>query len=157
MSHIEELSCDIQRLQSREPRDFPQAFQPLAVTERAWHRLSGLSAFDQCFAFGEAAGRHVRDETRVRVADFRAKRIFRYLKDAASNRLGASVGMELTVTARGGDECLWRRGGLDNLHPRSPLHGGEVFGGLAPVPVRRPLCEGTPAGVGLAGPRLGVS
>ncbi len=72
MPHIEELSCDIQRLQSREPRDFAQAFQPLAVTDPAWHRLSGLSAFDQRFASGNAAGRHVGDETGMRVADFRA-------------------------------------------------------------------------------------
>src|SRR5712671_5956987 len=110
MSYIEELSCDIQRLQSREPRDFAQAFQPLAVTDRTWHRLPGLSAFDQGFASGDAAGWHVGDETGMRVADFRAERIFGYLEDTAANRLGASVGMELTVTARGGDECLWRRG-----------------------------------------------
>src|SRR5215468_8834071 len=101
MSHIEELSCDIERLQSREPRDLAQALQPLAVTDGARHRLSGLSAFDQCFAFGDAAGRHVGDETGMRVADFRAERIFGDFKDTASDRLGASVGMELTMTARG--------------------------------------------------------
>jgi hypothetical protein len=39
MSHIEELSCDIQQLQPREPRDFAQAFQRLAVTERALHTI----------------------------------------------------------------------------------------------------------------------
>src|SRR5258708_9679485 len=143
MTYIEELPSDIQRLQSREPRDFAQALQPVAVTDRTWRRLPGLSAFDQRFASGEAAGRHVGDETRVRVADFRAKRIFGDFKDTASNRLGAAVGMELTVTARGGDERLRRRGGLDNFHPHRGLQPGEVFGGLAHVLVRRGLRDGT--------------
>src|SRR5260221_14483801 len=102
MSYIEELSCDIQRLQSREPRDFAQAFQPLAVTDRARHRLSGLSPFDQRFASGEAAGRHVGDETGLRVADFRAKRLFGDLKDTASNRLGAAGGLGRGGTGGGG-------------------------------------------------------
>src|SRR5262252_6857854 len=117
MLHIEKLSRDIQRLQSREPRDFAQAFQRLAVTERTLHCLPGLSASAQRFASGDAARRHIRDETGMRVPDFRTEWICRDFKDTASNRLGASVRMELTMTARGGDERLRRRGGLDNLHP----------------------------------------
>src|ERR1700694_3710758 len=131
ISHIEELPRDIQRLQPREPRDFAQAFQPLAVTDCAWHRLPGRSACDQRFASTDAARRHVRDETGMRVPDFRAERVRGDFKDTASDRLGASVGMELTMTARGGDERLGRRRGLDNLHPDGGLQGGEVFGGLA--------------------------
>src|SRR5258708_40028622 len=99
MSHIVELSCDIQRLQSREPRDFAQAFQRLAVTERALHRLPRRSAFDQCFASGDAARWHIGDETGMRVPDLRAERIRGDFQDTAANRLGASVGMELTMTA----------------------------------------------------------
>src|SRR5258708_14874929 len=133
MTYIEELPSDIQRLQSREPRDFAQALHPLAVTECAWRRLPGLSAFDQRFASGEAAGRHVGDETRVRVADFRAKRFFGDFKDTSSNRLGAAVGMELTMTARGGDERLRRRRVLDNLYPHGGLQRGEEFGAPAPL------------------------
>src|SRR5215813_12728886 len=147
MLHIEELSRDIQRLQSREPRDFAQAFQRLAVTERALHCLPGLSAFDQRFASGDAAGWHVGDETGMRVPDFRAEWICRDFKDTASNRLGASVGMELTMTARSGDERLRRRGGLDNLYPHGGLQRGEVFGGLANVLVRCGLRDGTHARV----------
>src|SRR5262249_15337630 len=113
MLHIEQLSCDIQRLQSREPWDFAQAFQPLAVTDSAWHRLSGFSAFDERLAPGEAARRHVGNETGMRVADFRAERIFGDFKDTASDRLGAAVGMELTMSARSGDERLRRRRRLD--------------------------------------------
>src|SRR5712691_1796634 len=124
MSHIEELSCDIERLQSREPRDFAQAFERLAVTERALHRLPGRPGFDQRFPSGDAARRYVGDETGMRVPDFRAVRILGDLKDAASDRLGAAVGMEHTMTAGGGNECLRRRGGLDYLHP----HGGPQRG-----------------------------
>src|ERR1700682_5424434 len=115
MPHVEELSRDIQRLQPRETRDFAQAFQRLAVTERALHRLPGRSAFDQRFASGDAARWHVRDETGMRVPDFRAERVRGDFKDTASDRLRASVGMELTMTARGGDERPGRRCGLDNL------------------------------------------
>lgn len=99
MLQIEELSCDIQRLLSCEPRDVAWTFQPLAVAERARHRLSGFSPFDQSFAYGDAAGRHVGDETGMRVPDFRAERSSRDLEDTASNRLGGSVGMELTMHA----------------------------------------------------------
>src|SRR5262249_17314646 len=113
MLDVEQLPRDIQRLQSREPRDFAQAFQPLAVTDRARHHLPGLSAFDQSLAFSDAAGRHVGNETRMRVADFGAERICGDFKDTASDRLGASIRMELAVTARGGDESLRRRSGLD--------------------------------------------
>src|SRR5262249_50667976 len=147
MLHIEQLSCDIKRLQSREPRDLAQAFQPLAMTERAWRRLPGLSAFDQRFAPGDAARRHVGDETGMRVADFRAERIFGNFKDTASDRLGAAVGMELTMSARSGDERLRRRRRLDNLHPYGRLQGREVFGGLANVLVRGGLGDRTHARV----------
>src|SRR4029077_19896901 len=75
VSHIKELPRDIERLQPREPRDFAQAFQPLAVTDGASHRLPGWSAFDQRFASGDAARWHVGNETGMRVADFRAERV----------------------------------------------------------------------------------
>src|SRR5208337_5434006 len=97
MADIEQLSCDIQRLQSREPRHFAQALQPLAVTERALHRLPGCSAFDQLFASGDAAGRHIGDETGMRVPDLRAERIRGDFEDTVSDRLGTAVGMELTM------------------------------------------------------------
>src|SRR6476659_4119217 len=109
MSHVEELPRDIQRLQPGEPRDFAQAFQPLAVTDSALQRLPGRAAFDQRFASDNAAGRHVRNETGMRVPDFRAERVRRDCKDATSDWLGASVGMKLTMTARGGDERPGRR------------------------------------------------
>src|SRR5439155_294439 len=105
VSHIEQLPRDIQRLQAREPRNFAQAFQPFAVTDCALHRLPGRSAFDQRFASGDAARWHVRDETGMRVPDFRAERVRGDLKDTTSDRLGASVGMELTITDRGAAGC----------------------------------------------------
>src|ERR1700726_4271987 len=92
----------------------------------------------------------------MRVPDFGAERIRGDFKDTASNRFGASVGMELTMTARGGDERLRRRGGLDNLHPYGGLQRGEVTGGLANVLVRRDLRDRTHAFVVLARARLVV-
>ena len=92
----------------------------------------------------------------MRVPDFRAERVRGDLKDTTSDRLGASVGMELTMTARGGDERLGRRRGLDHLHPDGGLQGGEVFGGLANVVVRRSPRDRTHARVVLARARLVV-
>src|ERR1700723_3864285 len=100
MSHIEELSRDIKRLQPREPRDFAPAFERLAVTLRALHCLPGCFAFDQGFASGDAAGRHVGDETGMRVADFGAERICGDLEDTASDRLRGAVGGGVAVAAR---------------------------------------------------------
>src|SRR5215471_20218795 len=107
MFHVEELSCDVERLQARDPRDFAQAFQRLAVAERALRRLPGLSAFDQRFASGDAARWHIGDETGMRIPDFRAERICGDFQDATPNRFGAAIRMELTMAARGGDERLW--------------------------------------------------
>jgi hypothetical protein len=65
--------------------------------------LRTLSVFDQRFAFGDAAWRHIGDEAGMRVPDFRAERIFRNCKDAMSDGFRTSVGVEYAMTARGGD------------------------------------------------------
>src|SRR5262249_9768303 len=151
-----ELSRNIQGLQSREPWDYAFAFEPFAVTLRTRHRLPGLSAFGQGFASGDTARRHVGDETGMRIADFRAVRIFGNLQDTSSNRLGAPLRMQNAMTSRGGDERLRRRGGLDDLHPHRGLQRSEVLCGLANVLVRHDLRDGTHAGVVLARARLVV-
>src|SRR5215213_2891103 len=91
------------------------------------------AVFDQRFALGDTARRHVGNEARVRVTDLRAERIFGNLNNTLSDPLGAASGMKLPMTPGGGDERLGRRGGLDYLHERPRLQFGEIFGGLADV------------------------
>src|SRR5207302_356853 len=118
------------------PRDFALTLEPFAVTARARRALYRFAAFDQGFASGNAAGRHVGDESGMRVADFGAERIFGNLKDALANRLGAAIGMQLTMPAGGGDESLRRGSGLDDLHPHRWLQRGEVCGSRPNVLLR---------------------
>src|ERR1700693_1058771 len=105
---MEDLSRDIGGLQSGKPRALARALQRIAVTARAWHRLPRPFAFDQRFASGDAAGWHVGEETGMRVPYFRAERIGGDFKNTVSDRLGAAVGRQRTMTARGGDEGLRR-------------------------------------------------
>jgi len=127
-------ACDIQRLHSGEPAGTsPRPFCPSAVTDCTRHFFADSPPFTQRFAFGDAARRHVGDEPGMRVADFRCVGILGDFKNTAPDRLGASIGMEHTVTAGGGDERPRRAWRSRSPSPTPRLQRREIFGGWRTV------------------------
>src|SRR5947207_14659501 len=78
----DQLPRDVDRLKAREARHLSEAGQLLAVADVALNRLAA-AALGERLAFLDAAGRHVGDEPRMRVANRDLHRVLRTLDDAA--------------------------------------------------------------------------
>ena len=105
------------------PGTSPRPRRPTPWQMAHWMVLP-LAGLDQRLAFGEAAGRHVGDERRVRVAVLDAFEVLRDFDDAVADRLGAAVGM---LQAPAALEERTRHGvGFDHLGPAQHRQRGEV-------------------------------
>src|SRR6185436_18206548 len=89
--HGDQLPRDVDGLQPRDARHLAETRERVAVADGALDRLAGSSGLDERLPLRDAAGRHVRGEPRVRIANRRAHRVVGNLDDAAADRLGPTL------------------------------------------------------------------
>ena len=124
-----QLARKINRMHTGNARHVTESLQSFTVTDTA---LDGLAAaiLDQRLPFRDAAGRHIRHETNLRIAQPRARLIFRQRDDALADWLHAR-GLRIDEShATLADKGLRHHRCFDHPRPFHPRQRGKVFGGL---------------------------